>query len=149
MDLQAVKMYLFKRCFVVTVICLISACSQHKPTETVVIPATTTLKVKPDEVRIIQPKNFVIGSANAIEVQELRAITSNDLLSVQANFLNNRGRRDIFYYRIRWLDKAGVQIGQYEPWQSETIEGFQSSLLTFRAPIPEINDFRIEIRSRD
>lgn len=127
-------------------------CSQHKSivdVETTVIPANTSLKTKPEEVRVIQPKNYVLGTANAVEVKEIRTITLGDSLEVQFNLFNNRGRRDIVYYRMRWLDKAGVMIGQYAPWESETLEGFQSSVLTFKAPTPQINDFRLEIRPRD
>ncbi len=131
---------------------LVSSCSlQESQIEatTVVVPADASLKTEVDEVRIIQPESYVLGKANSVEVKEMRSITHVDQLEVQATLLNNRGRRDIVYYRMRWLDKAGVQIGQYAPWESVTLEGFQSSVLVLRAPSPLINDFRLEIRPRD
>lgn len=142
-----------KLSFLFTAVFLLAGgCSQHKsPIEstTVVVPADATLKTKPEEVRIIQPGTYVLGKANAVEVKDIRAITLGDQLEVQATLFNNRGRRDIIYYRMRWLDKAGVMVGQYAPWESETLEGFQSSVLTLKAPSPLITDFRIEIRPRD
>lgn len=129
---------------------LAGGCSQHRPEPpTIIVPANTTLKTQPTEVRIIKPSGYVLGQANAVEVRELRAITRGDRLEVQATLFNNRGRRDIVLYRMRWLDRAGVRVGQYSPWDSETLEGFQSSVLTFRAPSALMTDFRIEIRPHD
>lgn len=132
------------------VVVLTAGCSPHRSVPpTIVVPANTTLKTQPAEVRLIRPGGYILGKANAVEVRELRAITVGDRLQVQATLFNNRGRPDQVYYRMRWLDRAGMMVGQYAPWDSETLEGFQSSVLTFTAPAAQITDFRIEIRPRD
>ena len=64
-----------------------------------------------------------------------------------AEFLNDRGRRDVVDYRVRWMDANGVQVAQYDPWVAASLEGKESSLLNFTAPRPEATDFRIEIKT--
>jgi len=66
-------------------------------------------------------------------------------LRVDALVLNDRGQRDIFKYRVRWIDKVGFVAGSYDTWQVMALEGHQQAVLTFRAPLNSIIDYRIEI----
>lgn len=133
---------------VVAVMLVIVGCGPKKPPETRVVDEVVSLKTEVRQAREIEPSSRVLGSANALEVKAIRTTTTADALNVQVEVLNNRGRRDILYYRLRWLDETGMQVGQYDTWLTESFEGFQKSVLSFRAPDPRVTDFRFEIKPK-
>lgn len=130
-------------------VCLLASCASHKNESTaVVVTPEMNLKTEPTKaLQISDPASRVIGSANNIRVTRLITSSSNNLLYVQAEVLNDRGRRDVMDYRIRWIDANGVQVAQYDPWVAVSLEGKESSLLNFTAPRTEATDFRIEIKT--
>lgn len=127
-------------------LCAAGCASRHQDTK--VISEPVSIKTEVREAREIDPASRVIGQANAFEIKAMRSTTVQDALNVQIEVLNNRGRRDILYYRMRWLDETGMQVGQYDVWTTEGFEGFQRSVLTFRAPASRITDFRFEIKPK-
>lgn len=127
----------------------LAACQSRPAPEVVIQEPQVDLHTQPGQVAVIQPESRVVGSANAIRVIGLKTITDTDRLLVEATLKNERGRRDLVYYRLRWLDNAGVMLGQYEPWATEALEGFQQAVITVPAPYPNAADFRLEIRSRN
>ncbi len=140
------------RTFVVTTVAVVSilaGCASHQ-NEPVAIAVTPEMNLKTEPTKALQiadPSSRVIGSANNIRVTRIITSSSNNLLYVQAEFLNDRGRRDVVDYRVRWMDANGVQVAQYDPWVAASLEGKESSLLNFTAPRPEATDFRIEIKT--
>ena len=128
---------------------LLCGCQSHSDTEVVIQQPTIDLHTKPGQVAVIQPESRVVGSANNIHVTGLKTITNADSLIVEATIKNERGLRDILYYRLRWMDNAGVMLGQYEPWSTEAFDGFQESVITATSPYPHAADFRLEIRSKE
>lgn len=122
--------------------------SRPAPEFTVQEPAVD-LRTQPGQVAVIRPETRVVGTANAVRVISLKTIAEANRLLVEAVLANERGRRDIVYYRVRWLDNAGVMLGQYEPWATASLEGFQQETLTLVSPFPQATDFRLEIRSKD
>lgn len=135
-------------CCLVVLMLALAGCGPKKPPETRIIDEPVTLKTEPRQAREIDPVSRVLGNANAFEVKSIRTTTTVDALNVQVELLNNRGRRDVLYYRLRWLDETGMQVGQYDTWSTESFEGFQKSVLSFRAPDPRITDFRFEIKPK-
>lgn len=134
--------------FLTAMVCalLLAGCA-HKPRpDHHVVTQTVNLKTEPAQTRVIDPKSRVIGEAHSFRVTQMRSTTIDNLLRVQVEVLNDRGRRDVLYYRVRWLDQTGVMQGQYEPWQTESFEGGQSSLISFEAPADKAADFRFEIK---
>jgi len=59
---------------------------------------------------------------------------------------NDRGRRDVVNYRVRWLDPNGMTISQYDPWETVALEGHDQSVLSVTAPTISATDFRIELK---
>ncbi|MBX9832945.1 MAG: DUF1425 domain-containing protein, partial [Burkholderiaceae bacterium] len=54
------------------------------------------------------------GEANSIAVREMRIVRKNDILVVQAD-MSNMGRTDrTVFYRFKWLDQVGNQVGDGE-----------------------------------
>lgn len=127
----------------------VAGCQSKPVPEFVVEAPKVDLHTEQGQVAVIRPETRVVGTANAVQVAGLKAITETGKLLLEVTFKNDRGRRDIVYYRVRWLDGAGVMLGQYEPWATESLEGFQQSVLTLQSPYPGAADFRFEIKSRD
>jgi uncharacterized protein YcfL len=49
------------------------------------------------------------------------------------------------YYRFRWLDENGFQIGDGEVWKPVVILGKQSLIMKGAAMSPKAADFRLEL----
>jgi uncharacterized protein YcfL len=128
---------------------MLTACQSSPAPEFVVQEPAVDLHTQAGQVAVIDPKSRVVGTANAIKVITLKTITDSNRLLVEATLRNERGRRDILYYRLRWLDSAGVMLGQYEPWLTESLDGQQQAVITATSPYPHAADFRLEIRSKD
>ncbi len=94
----------------------------------------------------IDPKERVIGTARSFKVTKIGTVAVDGKLRVQLEVLNDRGRRDVLYFRAKWMDATGSMIGQYEPWKTESFEGGQSSMIVIDAPSQKAVDFRIEIK---
>lgn len=142
-------MHIARFSVILSTITLLLACQSRPVPDVVVQEPAVSLHTAAGQVAVIQPQTRVIGAANAINVVGLKTITDSGKLIVEATLKNERGRRDVLYYRLRWLDSAGVMLGQYEPWTTEGLEGFQQSVVTVTSPYPHATDFRFEIRSKD
>ena len=55
------------------------------------------------------------------------------------------GARLIDDQRNRWLDEAGMQVGDDETWKPLPLLGHQSSMLRSSATQPRATDFRLEM----
>lgn len=136
------------------VVSLLAACATQVPAQQSQAPvvADSEASIDLEEYFRRNPGNLsetsakVVGSANSVVVKGIRALTINGILRVDALFFNDRGRRDIVNYRLRWLDKKGMMFGQYGTWEVIALDGQQQSILSFRAPSDEVTDFRIELK---
>ena len=93
----------------------------------------------------IDPATKIVGKVNRITFKGIRSVMVKEYLRVDVLVLNDRGRRDIFNYRVRWLDKDGFVVGTYDKWETMALEGHQQAVITVRAPLKTINDYRLEI----
>lgn len=85
------------------------------------------------------------GSADNIAVREMRLLRKNDILIVQADFANTgRGDRRI-YYRFKWLDNVGNQVGDGESWKQLTVLGLGQQTVKSVAPGSAAVDLRLEM----
>ncbi|MFO1390607.1 MAG: YcfL family protein [Agitococcus sp.] len=126
---------------------LLTACQSAPKTAQLVEPEQN-LKVEPSKaLQIIEPSSKVVGTANNIVVKEIRASSYNNQLLIQIEVNNNRGRRDAFDYRMRWLDANGLQVIPYSSWDVVSLEGHETSIINLTSPHPEATDFRFEIKS--
>ncbi len=124
----------------------LAGCTQSVPPDHQIVTETVTIKTEPRQAVLINPKDRVIGESRSFKVVKMSSITVDNKLRVQIEVLNDRGRRDILYYRMRWLDEVGSMIGQYEPWQTESFEGGQTAVINFEAPYVKAADFRLELK---
>ena len=85
------------------------------------------------------------GEANSIAVREMRIVRKNDILVVQAD-MSNMGRTDrTVFYRFKWLDQVGNQVGDGESWKQLGVLGLGQQTIKSVAPHSAATDFRIEM----
>jgi uncharacterized protein YcfL len=88
-----------------------------------------------------------LGSMQSLEVPEIRVKTKNGLMIVQADFLNKSIYNQEVYYRFKWVDADGFQIGDDEAWKFVTLIGKQKSVIKTVSPTPLAKDFKIELQT--
>ena len=85
------------------------------------------------------------GEANSIAVREMRIVRKNDILTVQAD-MANMGRTDrTVFYRFRWLDNVGNQVGDGESWKQMSVLGLGQQTVKSVAPTSAAVDLRLEM----
>ena len=85
------------------------------------------------------------GEANSIAVREMRIVRKNDILVVQAD-LANMGRTDrTVFYRFKWLDQVGNQVGDGESWKQMSVLGLGQQTVKSVAPTGAAVDLRLEM----
>lgn len=85
------------------------------------------------------------GDAEGIAVREMRIVRKNDILIVQAD-LASQGRSDrTVFYRFKWLDSVGNQVGDGESWKQVTVRGLGQQTLKSVAPTGTAIDLRLEM----
>ena len=88
-----------------------------------------------------------LGSMQSLEVPEIKVKTKSGLMLIQADFLNTSIYNLDVYYRFKWMDGDGFQVGDDEPWKLITLIGKQKSAIKSTSPTPLAKDFKIEIQS--
>ena len=85
------------------------------------------------------------GEANGIAVREMRIVRKNDILVVQAD-MSNMGRSDrTVFYRFKWLDNVGNQVGDGESWKQMSVLGLGQQTVKSVAPTAAAVDLRLEM----
>jgi uncharacterized protein YcfL len=85
------------------------------------------------------------GESQGVRVSEIRITRPNDILVVQADLANaERGDRTVFY-RFRWLDSVGNQVGDGESWKQLGVMGMGQQTVKSVAPTGAATDFRLEM----
>ncbi|WP_420475594.1 YcfL family protein [Noviherbaspirillum sp. ST9] len=95
----------------------------------------------------IAAKLIVRGELQGLQAVDLRAQRRNDVLVVQAEIMNMDTRDLRLYYRFRWLDANGFQVGDGEVWKPLVFLGKQSQFIKGTAYGPQATDFKIEMSS--
>ncbi|MBC3863129.1 YcfL family protein [Undibacterium jejuense] len=93
----------------------------------------------------IAAKLMVRGPLEGVQVTDLRSQKRNDVLVVQAEMYNTTVNDVRVYYRFRWTDAGGMQVGDGEVWKPLTVLGKQSQLIKGTAYGPQAVDFKIEM----
>jgi uncharacterized protein YcfL len=93
----------------------------------------------------IAAKLIVRGELQGLQTVDLRSQRRNDVMVVQAEIMNMDTRDLRLYYRFRWLDANGMQVGDGEVWKPLVFLGKQSQFIKGTAYGPQATDFRIEM----
>jgi uncharacterized protein YcfL len=93
----------------------------------------------------IASKLIVRGNLGGLQVIDLRSQMRNDVMAVQAEVYNFSALDSRLYYRFRWTDSGGMQVGDGEVWKPVLFLGNQTQYLKATAPSPRATEFMIEM----
>lgn len=85
------------------------------------------------------------GEANGVRIPEMRVVRRNDILIVQADLFNIGNTDRTVFYRFRWLDNIGSQVGDGESWKQMGLMGQAQQTVKSVAPSSVVTDFRLEM----
>jgi len=88
-----------------------------------------------------------LGTMKSLEVPEIKVKTKNGLMFVQADFVNKSIYNQEVFYRFKWVDADGFQIGDDETWKFVNLLGKQKFAVKTIAPTPLAKDFKIELQA--
>ncbi len=109
------------------------------------VMASPDLPVAPAAASGIATKLIVRGELQGLQAIDLRAQRRNDILVVQAEVTNTQTRDLRLYYRFRWIDANGMQVGDGDVWKPLVFLGLQTQYLKGTAYGPQATDFQIEM----
>jgi len=84
------------------------------------------------------------GNTKNIQIQDMRSVTRNGLLTAQVS-IRNESDSNTVGYRFKWLSKSGVAVWEEESWKPITLAAGQTANLIGIAPTPDATDFRFEL----
>lgn len=93
----------------------------------------------------IAAKLALRGNANGLKISEMRVSKKNDFLVVQADLQNTKNDDLVVYYRFKWLDSNGNQVGDGEGFKQLGVLGKQLQTVKSVATQPSITDFKLEL----
>lgn len=93
----------------------------------------------------IASKLMVRGDLQGLQVFDLRSQVRNEVLVVQAEIHNHSSGDSQLYYRFRWVDSGGMQVGDGETWKPMVFLGRQTQFVKGIAPGPKAADFFLEM----
>ena len=99
----------------------------------------------PGTSQAVAAKVALRGDANGVRVTEIRAVRRNDILIVQTDLFNIGNTDRTVFYRYRWLDSIGSQVGDGESWKQMTLMGQGQQTVKSVAPSSTVTDFRLEM----
>ncbi len=85
------------------------------------------------------------GEAPDMAVPEIRVARKGGFLSVQSDLRNGGEKDQALYYRYRWLDQHGNQVGDGDAWKQLNLFAKAQQTLKGTAPHLSVADFRLEL----
>ena len=85
------------------------------------------------------------GDARRVMIPEMRVVRRNDILTVQADLANTDNTDRMVFYRFRWVDSIGSQVGDGESWKQMVLMGQAQQTVKSVAPTSVATDFRLEM----
>jgi len=89
------------------------------------------------------------GHARYVQITALKATERNGFLAVEMELANNDRDAQQVFWRIKWLDDAGFQVWDDEPWKPVRLHGSARQNLRADAPTVKARDFRIQFNASD
>ncbi|MDD3260091.1 MAG: YcfL family protein [Smithellaceae bacterium] len=93
------------------------------------------------------PASKLSSTADSIVVRGARTAFTKGVMRVDFKIFNDRGRRNVINYRMRWLDKDGLLAAPYESWSTIALEGQQEMVVTAVCPTDKAVDYILEVRT--
>lgn len=93
------------------------------------------------------PTSKLSSTADSIVIRGVRTAITKGVMRVDFKIFNERGRRNVINYRMRWLDKDGLMAAPYEAWTTIALEGQQEAVITTACPNDKAVDYILEVRT--
>ncbi|QEA12898.1 YcfL family protein [Comamonas flocculans] len=93
----------------------------------------------------VAAKMALRGPAEGVAVTEMRLLRRNDVLTVQADLTNMEQPDRTVFYRFKWLDSVGNQVGDGEVWKQIRLLGLAQQTIKSVAPHAMAVDLRLEM----
>jgi hypothetical protein len=93
----------------------------------------------------IAAKVLLRGDPAGVRVSEMRITRPSDILVVQADLDNGERTDHTVFYRFKWLDGGGNQVGDGETWKQMVVRGLGQQTVKSVAPMGSAMDFRLEM----
>ncbi len=93
------------------------------------------------------PSGKLSSTADSIVVRGARTAFIKGVMRVDFKIYNDRGRRNVVNYRMRWLDKDGLMAAPYLDWTTIALEGQQEIVITAVCPRNKAVDYILELRT--
>ncbi|MES2886488.1 MAG: YcfL family protein [Pseudomonadota bacterium] len=113
----------------------------------VVACAAPQAQTPPPEPNSAASKLMLRGKPYGVKVVDMRAQKRNDVLVVQTELVNTENGDRQVYWRYRWLDASGMQVGDGDAWKPLLMYGQQSQFVRGTAPTGQVVDFRLEMNT--
>lgn len=84
------------------------------------------------------------GDTDSIQINDMRSLTRNGLLTAQVTILND-SKSNLVSYRFKWIGKNGMTVTDEEAWKPITVGKGQTTVIMGIAPTPDAIDFRFEL----
>lgn len=88
---------------------------------------------------------------NELDVKAVASVSQRrgDLLVVQTELKNDSQYDRTVFWRYRWFDGAGMQIGVETTWNPLLVYGRQTQYIKGVAPSPKATTFKLELTAQD
>lgn len=88
---------------------------------------------------------------NALEVKAVGSVSQKrgDLLVVQTEIKNDSIYDRTVFWRYRWFDSVGMEVGVQSTWNPLLVYGRQTQYIKGVAPSPKAETFKIELTAQD
>ncbi|MEN6422119.1 MAG: YcfL family protein [Smithella sp.] len=112
----------------------------------------STAQTSPDQTVTLSeffavPTSKLSSTADSIVVRGARTAFTKGFMRVDFKIFNERGRRNVINYRMRWLDRDGLMAAPYDAWSTIAFEGQQETVITAVCPNDKAVDYILEIRT--
>lgn len=87
------------------------------------------------------------GDSRYVKVSGLMARERNGFMALQMELTNSDYEPQRIFWRVKWLDEAGFQVWDDEPWKPVLMQGSAKQNLQLTAPTPKAKDFRIQFNA--
>ncbi len=109
------------------------------------LPSLLTTTAMAQNASGVASKVMLRGEPNGVRVSEIRMVRRSDMLVIEADMQNVENQNRQVFYRFRWLDGGGMQVGDGESWKQLVVYGQQMAVVKSVAPTSSTVDFRIEM----
>lgn len=113
------------------------------------ILASSLLLITPSQAQQIADKIEYQGSSRYVVVSGLKTQERGGITNLQIELENPDNRPRQVYWRVKWLDEAGFQVWDDEPWKPALVQGSSRLNLLTSSPTQRARDFRIQFNAEN